>query len=75
MRGCCFQAISVCAGSPLFVGSPLQNFDAPWGEPFTLLRNTGLGNKRLRTSESKAGRVISVVGHCLLLSWILMGIF
>ena len=42
MIGCCFQAISVCAGSPLFVGLPLQNFYVPWGEPFTLLRNTGV---------------------------------
>ena len=40
--GCCFQGVSVCAGSPLFVGSPLKNFHAPWGKPFTLLRNIGL---------------------------------
>ena len=40
--GCCFQAISVCVGSPLFVGSPWQNIRAPWGEPFTLLRSTGI---------------------------------
>ena len=42
MIGVCFQAISVCASSPLFVGSPLQNFHASWDEPFTLSRNTDL---------------------------------
>ena len=42
--GCCSQAISVCARSPLIVGSTLINFRAPWSEPFTLLRNTGLRN-------------------------------
>ena len=44
MIGCCFQAIYVCAGSLLYVGLPLQNFHAPWREPFTLLKNTMLQN-------------------------------
>ena len=40
MISCCFQAISVCAHSFLIpvVGSPLQNFHAPWGAPFSGLK-------------------------------------
>ena len=58
MIGCCSQASFVCAGSSLFVGSPLQNFHAPWGEPFTLSDNTGLDHLTQQAVALKAVRFI-----------------
>ena len=51
MIGCFFQAISILAGSLLFVGSPMQNFHAPLGEPLTLLRNTALDETTARSTR------------------------
>ena len=57
MIGCCFQAIPVCAWftrhSPFIIGSPLQNFHALWGEPFTLLRSTALNDNVMKVEVDR----------------------